>query len=199
MAHQAAVELDQQVVRQPVLDIMPLQCCQRAVTVGQPRHHRGHCGFRFPVSCGKLRCKIVTEQACAKGRTRPCREFRPDRPHAGAVAAIAGEEFIAALARQDDLDVAGGPARQMQRRQNGVIRRRVVAGKRRQTGICQKIRLSIGNIDEIGALGGGETAGDVRLVVPAPVKPGVKSDGIGQDRLTAAVTRPQVGKRGEDG
>ena len=143
---------------------------------------------------GKVAFHGAGEQPGPHGGAGPCREARASRAQPGAVAAISGEEFIAALARQHDLDVARGAPCQMGCRQDGVIGHRVVAGQRRQPGVGQKIVPAIGNVDEFGAFTGGKRGGECGFVIGL----GVETHGIAQDRVRMPVARAKVGKRGKD-
>ena len=192
--HQAAVELDQQIVRKPVLYVMPLQRRQRAVTVEQAadrsRHSRGGDAVALP----EIARHGAGEQPGPKGGTGPRRKARAKRAQPGAVAAVAGEEFVAALSRQNDLDVTRRAPGQMGCRQDRIIGHRVVAGQRRQPGVGKEVVAAIGDIDEFGAFIRGKRGGKGGLVIGL----GVETHGIAQDRVRMPVARAKVGKRGKD-
>ena len=192
--HQAAVELDQQIVRKPVIDIMPLQRRQRAVTVeqaaGKSRHARGGDAVAF-LEIGR---HGAGEQPGPQAGTGPRRKARAKRAQSGAVAAVSGEELVASLSRKNDLDVARRAPCQMGCRQDRIIGHRVVAGQRRQPGVGKKVVAAIGDIDEFGAFIRGKRRGKGGLVIGL----GVETHGIAQDRVRMPVTCAKVGKRGKN-
>ncbi len=125
MRHQAAVELGQQIVRQPVGAVDGLRRLQARV---RPWPHAARLRRGNPVApaCG-LAAQHAEPVKDAAGMRHAA--ARPPRAHRAAIAPVAGEELVAALAGEDDLE-PGLPRHPGQRigRQDRVIGRRIVDG-----------------------------------------------------------------------
>ena len=104
VGHQAAIELEQKVVRQPGRDVGPLGLLQR----GEARRRLG---LRTPVRQGGrlVGARLGGAAAQPRGAQRP------------AIAAVAAEELVAALAREHNGERALSGLGQLVGRQGGVV------------------------------------------------------------------------------
>ena len=94
MRHQAAVELEQQVVRQPVGDVGRL----RRPAAGRARRSRPRASAAAMPSRQPVGRARSTSSPSNVPRARITRPAAPPGPHGAAVAAVAGEHLVAALA-----------------------------------------------------------------------------------------------------
>ena len=154
MRHQATVELDQKIVGQPVSAIDGLRYLQPAAT-GKLRRRFGR---RQPVApAGRPFAQHVEPvEDAARSHAAPA---LPPWPHGASVSPITGKQFVATLARQNDLETAcARRLGQLEGRQDGVVGRGVVhnAGNARQQ--TPEIRLVERNLDHVGAQRAGDGA-----------------------------------------
>src|SRR5689334_20642074 len=113
MRHEAAIELRQEIVRQPFGAVRRLRLLQPGPPAGRCANLRRGDAV---APAGELAAQHA-ESGKRAARARPA-PAGPPRPHYRAVAAVAGEELVAALAGENDLDSIGArglgelPARQ---------------------------------------------------------------------------------------
>ncbi len=174
--HQAAIELGEQVVRQPVGAIGGLRRLQRGAPAARRLDFgRGDAGT--PIGRGRAQDIEPVERAFEAHRPA---EQEP-RTHGAAVAAVTGENLVAALARENHLEP--GRARrlaELERRQHRVVGAKIV---HRRHDLGQKppeVAFVELDLDMLGAGGLGDGAG-VRALVRR--KRAGKGGGEGDHRL----------------
>ncbi len=122
MRHQTAVELDEKIVGQPIGAIGGLRDLQPRAS-GRAGGELG--GGDAVAPAGEIAAQDAQPVEIAAAARHLA--ARPPRPHHRPVAAIAGEELVAALAGEDDLEPAlAGRTGELVGRQDCVVGSRIV-------------------------------------------------------------------------
>ena len=160
MGHEAAVELGQQVVGQPVGAIDGLDHLQRAAAIAV-LDGLGRGDAVAPAD------RLVAQHAEAVEDTAPAERLAaaPPGPDRAAIAAIAGEQLVATLAGQHHLQLARRRRRQLVGRQRRIVGHRVVEAGRHLGQQRPEIGLAELDLDMLGAEPAGHGAGLLALIV----------------------------------